>query len=73
MASTWSVVQQQPLPVDVGGTRVPGVRVTFQYGEGQRDFVEVPNDTYADPEKVRAAIAARIAQHEAVAALSSGA
>ena len=72
MARGWNVTGQDPTLVLVGSRRVPGVRVSFTDDTGLEDHVDVPDDTYKDPQEVKAAIAARIAQHEAVAALSSG-
>lgn len=69
MATTWKVTKQDPVTLTGANRGERGVRVTFQTSTGLTDYVEVPNTDY--PAGVRAAIDARVAQHDAVAGMSS--
>lgn len=70
-APSWTVTyQQESQQVDTGNRVVKGVTVGFQTGTGQQGSVFVP-DTQYTPDQVRTAIAARAAQLDTIAGMTS--
>ena len=69
-SDSWTVIGQKPdQDFPATGGIVEGVRVSFRTGAGVTDSVFIPNSQYGDTGAIQALIAAKVAQHAAVAQL----
>lgn len=62
---TWTITDDSPRMVKSGGDTVDGRRITYQTGNGVSGYIDVPLTDYNAP-KVKALIAAAVAQHDEI-------